>query len=519
MPAAHPTHPSPPLLGAHQVPASRRPWSPSRTRSPRRRSFWLWTLVAVAFAVLLRAPWIGAPLGNDEGGLAYIAAHWHAGGPDLYGHYFIDRPPLLLAAFRLADATGGADAVRVIGAVASALLVVITALLGRELGGTRSGLIAGSIAAALGSSVLLGSVLTPAELLAVLPSAGSVLLLVVGMRAARREHLALALAGCLAACALLVKQSFGDALVAGAVFLVAGALLDDGNRRRWLGLAGAYCVGVAAVVLGLELWETLDRVPEGATSYALLGFRVQGLSALAGSAGGLPGRLSDRLALPFVGSGLALIMVWSAFGVYKLKSNRVLQLAVAAWLGAGVAGVLLGGSYWSHYLIELIPGAAVTAGWALARSSRRLVLPTLATLAVLTVGGALVGSQTDAGASLADQRPKEIGQAIAQRAERDDTIYVRYSQPNITYYSGLRNPYPYDWSLMLRTVPGAQAQLRNLLGSTQRPTWIVDWESDTSYGLDTNGRTQHLLNRYYRPAGSVDGIQILLRRGQRRGAI
>ena len=325
---------------------------------------------AVGLTLLLRVPWLGAPLGNDEGGLTYIAEHWHHGGPDLYGHYFIDRPPLLLGVFRIAAETGGAVAVRAIGAIAAAALVLVVALLGRELGGKRSGIWAGAIAAVLGSSALLGSVFTPAELLAVLPSAASVLLLLISRRSVRREHLLLLLAGLLAAAALLVKQSFGDALVAGAAFLLVGAYLDRGNRRRWAGLAAAYCGGIALALAGLEAWAILGGVPDDATGYALIGFRLQGLSALSGSAGGLPARFADRLALPLLGSGLALILIWSLVGLHRLREQRALQLTIAAWGAAGAAGVLLGGSYWSHYLIELIPMAAATAALALPAGGR-----------------------------------------------------------------------------------------------------------------------------------------------------
>jgi 4-amino-4-deoxy-L-arabinose transferase-like glycosyltransferase len=479
--------------------------------------FWGWMAAAVGLTLLLRAPWLGAPLGNDEGGLTYVAAHWHQGGPDLYGHYFIDRPPLLLGVFRIAAAAGGAIAVRAIGAIAAAALVLIVALLGRELGGTRSGIWAGAIAAVLGSSALLGSVFTPAELLAVLPSAASVLLLLIARRSVRREHLLLLLAGLLAAAALLVKQSFGDALVAGIAFLLVSAYLDRGNRRRWAGLAAAYAGGIALALGGLEIWEILGGVPDGATGYALIGFRLQGLSALSGSAGGLPARFADRLAMPLVGSGLALILIWSLAGIHQLRNERNLQLTIAAWGAAGVAGVLLGGSYWSHYLIELIPMAAATA--ALALSSRGRLLARVSALALITVaiGGALAGpDRSDARGSAST--PEEIGIAIAARAHHGDTIYVRYSQPNITYYSGLRNPYPYDWSLMLRTIPGAQHRLRALLRSPARPTWVVAWESSTAYDLDGDGTTARLINRHYRPAGEVDGVPVLLERGLRRPA-
>lgn len=476
--------------------------------------FWGWTLLAVGLALLLRAPWFQTPLGNDEGGLTYIAAHWHGGGPDLYGHYFVDRPPLLLAVFRIAAEAGGPEAVRVIGALASALLVLLTAFIGRSVGGSRAGIFAGGAAAVLSSSIFLNSVFTPAELLAVGPSAASVLLVVLAHRSPHRTPL-LFFAGVLAASALLLKQSFGDALVAGLVYLAASAYLDRGNRRDWVKPAAAYAGGLAVVIAGLDLFEAVARVPDGATSYALLGFRIDGLSALAGSSGGLLERFSDRLLLALLGSGLATLLIWSLPGLRSLRHDRAMQLTLGAWGVAGVGGVMLGGSYWSHYLIQLIPFASVVGGLALARGGRVFVGLTVASLVAASLVGTIAGpSRSDVLSS--SRRAETIGQFIEGRAHPGDTVYVRYSQPNIVYYSGLRTPYPYDWSLMLRAIPDAERRLRTMLRSPSRPTWIVAWEASTAYGLDTDGTTRTLIHNHYRAAGSVDGTAVLLARGEHR---
>src|SRR5689334_7654501 len=81
----------------------------------------------LVLTLLLRAPWHDAALGRDEGGVAMIAGAWHSGGPFPYGSFFLDRPPLLVALYRLVGA--GHDGVRVLGAVAAALLVVTSTLL------------------------------------------------------------------------------------------------------------------------------------------------------------------------------------------------------------------------------------------------------------------------------------------------------------------------------------------------------------------------------------------------------
>src|SRR3954453_3318674 len=64
------------------------------------RSAARWTLGGcLLIVVLMRLPWLSAPLGRDEGGIALLAQHW--GGGSLYGDYWLDPPPLLILLFKL----------------------------------------------------------------------------------------------------------------------------------------------------------------------------------------------------------------------------------------------------------------------------------------------------------------------------------------------------------------------------------------------------------------------------------
>jgi hypothetical protein len=61
---------------------------------------------------------------------------------------------------------------------------------------------------------------------------------------------------------------------------------------------------------------------------------------------------------------------------------------------------------------------------------------------------------------------------------------------------------------MLRAKPGAVPQLQRLLGSAQRPTWLVRWQAPGHWGLDPGGRTARLIARDYRLAATVRGHRI-----------
>src|SRR4051794_13303126 len=286
-----------------------------------------------------------------------VARAWHQSHPFPYGPYFLDRPPLLVLAYRLANDAGGASGVRILGMIAAGLAVIVCTLLAARVAGRRAALPAALLAAALTSSVVLDSVFTPAELLAAVPSAASVLLLLSALERGQGFSWQLAGAGAAAAAALMIKQSFADALVAG----VAGLVIAGWGIpwRSSAARAGAYAAGVASVAMGVIVWESLAHTAHqspDSVGYALTGFRLDAVHFLT------HGSVATRLAAmgtAALGSGLALAALVAVAGIVTLRRRRVTAGVLAAWLGAGPAGVIAGGSYWSHYLIELVPVTVV----------------------------------------------------------------------------------------------------------------------------------------------------------------
>ena len=65
-----------------------------------------------------------------------------------------------------------------------------------------------------------------------------------------------------------------------------------------------------------------------------------------------------------------LVLALVPLGLARLGDRR-LAIVLGAWLAAGVAGVLAGGSYWPHYLIQLVAPASALAAVGLARVPRR----------------------------------------------------------------------------------------------------------------------------------------------------
>ena len=88
-------------------------------------------IAALALAALLGwLPFLWRPLSPDEGGFLLVASQWGPGS-SLYGDYWVDRPPVLIGLFALADGMGDPWALRVLGCLAVVLTVLLAALVGR----------------------------------------------------------------------------------------------------------------------------------------------------------------------------------------------------------------------------------------------------------------------------------------------------------------------------------------------------------------------------------------------------
>ncbi len=469
----------------------------------------LWAGIGVAITLSLRLPVLDAALGRDEAGDTMVALAWHHAGPFAYGPYFLDRPPLLMALFRLAAVSGGVTGVRILGAVAACAAVVVVTALATRVGGRRSAPFAAIAIGVMVSSLATMAVYTPAELIAIVPASASILLLVIGLQRPGRGGMWLASAGAAAATALLVKQSFADPLVAGVVGIAAAGWVARPGARRLTRDGGAYAAGFGAVVLALVVWAVVAHESAHSVWYAMFGFRIDSAQALAtGNAQGHLTRLGD----PALRSGLVFAVAAAVAGVATLRSAAGIRPALATWLVAGAAGILLSGSFWPHYVIQLMPSAAVGSALLL---SRRPALGGVA-LCLIAIPAAIATAQPgirDSGDHYESQAVT-LGRYVGLRAEPGQTAYVMYARVNSLFYTGLHSPFPYHWSLMMRAAPGAVHRLRTLLASPRRPVWIIDQDGPKGYGLDRSGATARLVHDHYHVVAHVCRKPILLERGK-----
>lgn len=478
--------------------------------------------------VLARLVFVTRPPTPDEAGFLVVGSQWHVGGTSLYGNYWVDRPPLLIWIFRIADLAGGLTALRVIGALAAAATVALLAATARRAFGRPAATPTALVAAGLLVTPLYGSLAVNGELLAAPFIALGLRLVVEAVEA--EDPLAVrgaALgAGFAAALALLVKQNMADVVVFALACWVVAWRTRRVTRRTLADLVALAAVGGAVGYAVVMLWAMAHGTSPLGVYEATYPFRIhagQVLSQIPGNTADL--RLS-RLGASAVLSGALLVLV--AFGVLvvrrALRGPVVWALVVSG--AFAVASILAGGSYWLHYLVQTVPVVALAAGAIAAAPNaaegrRRWVerwserwaaglSGIVAASAVVALAVSLIHPAPDPGSV--------VGKALAGSTQPGDTVLSAFGDADILRATGMTSPYPYLWSLPSRTLDPDMALLRGLLAGPDAPTWIVVRGSGTMARLGAHGVAAMIQTRY-RVVGDVCGRSIYLLKGLSRPTV
>ena len=108
-----------------------------------------------------------------------------------------------------------------------------------------------------------------------------------------------------------------------------------------------------------------------------------------------------------------------------------------------LVGAALGGSYWLHYLLAVVPGLVLLTA---AARPTRAVRWGLA-VAALSTAVALAGFAAAPPGPGADQA---VSAYLRSHARPTDTVVVAFGHPNIVRDAGLTSPYEHLWSLSVR---------------------------------------------------------------------
>ena len=477
---------------------------------------WTWQMPSVGraawlvagLAVLAWLPFVRGPASPDEGGYLAVAMQWAPGGTSLYGDYWVDRPPLLIAVHAVAGVLGGVVPLRLLGMAAVVASVLLTARLVRLATGVRATQPATAwsaaplvVAGTFLATPIFGTTQVDGELLSVpFVLAGIVAALhaihEVDDRRARWWGVA---AGAAAVAAAMVKQNAVDVFVVAAVVVVSGL----GPERRPLArrFAGTFAAGAVVSAAGLlSIAAARGTSPSGLWD-AVVSFRFEAASVIARSA---TSATSDRLVLlvesvlvsmaPFVAAVMAARLRRPAIersGTSWAVDLRWPAVALLAWEVVSIAG---GGSYWLHYLLVLVPGLITLAVAAAQRPpiTSRLLVGSLA-LAVSSAAVAVVVAV----AQPRDSTDLAVASYLREHAAPGDGAVVAFGHPDILWDSGLRSPYDELWSLPVKVRDPQLTAFGAVLASESAPTWVVvDGTSLGTWGVDATQADQTLSTRY-----------------------
>ncbi len=449
---------------------------------------------AALAAFLLRLPGLTAPLGADESGFLLVARTWSPEPDSVYGPLFVARPPLLLGLVRGMDALAGPHALRVLGAVGCAALVLLAAATARLIADDLTARWTALAVAAVCANPLIDVVAVKGELLALpLLMLGVWSALVAVRRQAPGWAICSGLAGGLA---VGMKQNLAGSLVFAVTLIVATAVAhrSPGALRRAATLLVGVAAGALVPVVATVEWAVVGGVGLDTLWYTVVGFRADASAVLADDGGASAARAGSlaRAAL-----AVGLVPVIAGFLVHlraEWREDAPLAAAVLAMLTLDLAGVVGGGQYWRDYLFPLlVPVALCAAVLARHRSARGLAMRGV-------VLGMVISSVVSLGwwavENVATERPPAdsttTGAAIAGAAGPGDTLTVFGGQPNLQYASGLDPVYPYLWSLQMRVLDPDYRELEKLLRSDDAPEWLAQWVGFSAWGQDEAGERLRL---------------------------
>jgi 4-amino-4-deoxy-L-arabinose transferase-like glycosyltransferase len=467
--------------------------------------------ILLGIVAVVRLGYLGGALYPDEAGYLLIARAWHLGGPNLYGYYFVDRPPGLLLLFKVASLLPGDQVIRVLTIPFAMLFVAAAAWAAHQLVGPQGARWAAVAGAAFALNPVLGAQEADGEIFAAPLVMLAVALTVAAVRRTGRRAFGFALlAGLTGGLAVMVKQNFVDAFVFGAVLVVASAVQGRLSVRDAARVIAGGVAGGSVVLLGALGYLLAARVGVATAWFSLVGFRGGALAVISDSSLHAPLLRAVTLVGLAALSGMLPIAALLAREAWRCHfTGPPVAWAVTVTLVVGVVAIVLGGSFWPHYLLQLAPMLALAAGlWAPQLRWLQATTVAAAGCAAVVAVAAVVGGVTDARTA-----GRGTGEWVRASSRAGDTATVLYGHAEVQYASGDPSPYPFLWSLPMRTIDPHLSRLRALLSGRNRPDWVVVWSGTDVWNIDPRDRTRLALATHYRPVGRVCGHEVWLRDG------
>lgn len=474
----------------------------------------VWTIAVLA--ALARFPGALWPLRPDEAGFLLVARSWHPTADSLYGPYFVDRPPLLIAVVKAVDAAAGPYALRLVAALGCSVAVLLAAACAREIAHharhpapaqlvDRAAVGAAALVAAFLATPQIDVVAAKGELLGVPVLLAGHLCALRAVRTASWRHAAAA--GFLGAVALGLKQSLIGTLVLMGAMLIAALVRHRLGARDFTRLAAATALGAAIPLGATAAWAVAAGVRLETLWRTVVTFRSEASRVLLDQPSGAVSERAATLALVFGTTGMLLIVV-----AFVVRSRRIaatlpgVGAAICVLAASDLAAVATSGSYWRPYLFALVPtlglmwACAVLAGSPRtadepARHRPRLGLGVVGACAASAVIS-LIGFMAIWWVGPPPQQAL-LGHELGRVSQPGDSLLVYGGRADVQWASGLPSPYEHLWSLPMRTLDPDLSELRAVLAGPDAPTWLVEVARIDAWSeLGTKPIKEELLSRY-----------------------
>jgi hypothetical protein len=225
-------------------------------------------------------------------------------------------------------------------------------------------------------------------------------------------------------------------------------------------------------------------------------------------------RLAGLVHAYLVSGALVLTVVAALVGLAARRRTTPGSLpvgtAAAALCAWEVAAAFVGASFWSHYLIGLVPGIVLLLGAALRSPQvlgRRLLTPLVAYVAL----AAAVSWSVHATGTAPTSDDTVVSTYLRVHARPGDTVVVAFGHADIVHDSGLASPYPYLWALPAFVKDPGLTGLDRLLVSARAPRWFVDGGPLSQWG-PPGVELQRVVDRRYRAVLQTPRWTVLRRR-------
>ena len=508
----------------------------SATRDSRlaTRYFPLVTLTLTCLTLLIRLPYLAEPFDTDEGGYAYLA-RMLLDGQVPYRDVWDNKPPLVFLIYAAALAISDRpEAIRLAAAVSVSLATLLLIGLGREVFGTRTGLLAGGCFVLATALPRLQGMNANTEIFLLPGWIGAAWVFLIGLRTGARWTWPAT--GALAGLACLAKP------VAGWLLLAVAALflwLIWQGKLTWPAAFRRTCLillGLALVVAPFAVYFWMHQALGDAIQAIFLFNRLY----LARNFGVALDRygLGAMLFVPNRSVVLEDPFIW-LFGLAGVLSLPILGLnartgCLLLWTLAGYLGAKTGWLELAHYYLQVVPALALWAAcyltrivpllarrhryasWIVGSTAALLLLWTAATSAPILAAGspervhALKFAFPDRGEW--NVQAPAIAAYLASRTAPDETIFIWGREPQIYYYARRRaaSRYIHDRPVWLQ--PGVLEEIRADL-QTRRPAYVLD-TLDPRFFPEVSQPVQAVLPPDYVAAGEI-GFSRLYVRGSR----